>query len=338
MKILILGGTLFLGKHIVESALREGHEVTLFNRGNRHELFPEVEKIVGNRDSDLEVLKGRKWDVVIDTCGYIPRIVEKSAEVLKNNVGLYVFISTISVYKDFSKPGVTEESPLATLEDQSVETLNNETYGALKTHCEERVIKHFPDNNLIIRPGLIVGPDDYTDRFTYWPVRIQKGFNVLVPENTNYPVQFIDVRDLADFAVKLAENNTTGTFNATGPEMKLTFQRFLDQCATFAPIDLDLQFVKISDQFLEDSLNEHESNLPMLEAKDEWAGIEQIDCRKALDAGLKFRPLSTTILDTLIWHQGLPKDYQMKTGLTAEVERKIIQKWEKARNAENKKS
>ena len=123
--------------------------------------------MVGDRDSDLEVLKGRKWDIVIDTCGYIPRIIEKSAEVLANNVGLYVFISTISVYKDFLKPGINEESPLATLEDESIETLNNETYGALKTHCEERVIKHFPENNLIIRPGLIVGPDDYTDRFTY---------------------------------------------------------------------------------------------------------------------------------------------------------------------------
>lgn len=337
MKILILGGTLFLGKHIVESAMRNGHEVTLFNRGKRNpELFPEVEKLTGDRDSDIDALKGRKWDVVIDTCGYIPRIVEKSAEILKDNVGLYVFISTISVYKDFSKPGITEESPLATLEDQSDEALTNETYGALKTHCEERVTKHFPDNNLIIRPGLIVGPDDYTDRFTYWPVRIQKGFSVLVPENTNYPVQFIDVRDLADFTVKMAENNTKGVFNATGPEMRLTFKRFIDQCATFAPVDLDLQFVKIPDPFLEDSLNEHNAGLPMLEAKGEWAGIEHVDCRKAIDAGLKFRPLSTTILDTLIWYQGLPMEREMKAGLTAEVEKRIIQKWEKSQSDNSK--
>jgi 2'-hydroxyisoflavone reductase len=332
MKILIFGGTLFLGKHIVESALRNGHEVTLFNRGNNPELYPEVEKIVGDRDSELDTLKGRKWDVVIDTCGYIPRIVEKSAEVLKDNIDLYVFISTISVYKDFSEIGITEESPLDTLEDQSVETLDNETYGALKTHCEERVIKHFPENNLIIRPGLLVGPDDYTDRFTYWPVRIQKGFNISIPENTFYPVQFIDVRDLADFTVKMAENNQKGVFNATGPEMKLTFQRFIDQCYSFTPLDLDSEFIKVSEQFLEESLNEHKASLPMLEAKGEWAGIEQVDCRKAIDAGLTFRPLNATILDTLIWHQGLPKDREMKVGLTAEVERRILDKWRKKGN------
>ncbi|MCK4980136.1 MAG: NAD-dependent epimerase/dehydratase family protein, partial [Candidatus Delongbacteria bacterium] len=311
MKILILGGTLFLGKHIVGSALRDGHEVTLFNRGNHPELYPEVEKLVGDRDSELDILKGRKWDVVIDTCGYIPRIVEKSAEVLADNVDLYVFISTISVYKDFSKPGITELSELATLEDESDETLNNETYGALKTHCEERVMKHFPENNLIIRPGLIVGPDDYTDRFTYWPVRIQKGFDIIIPENTNYPVQFIDVRDLADFTLKMSENKATGVFNATGPEKRLSFKEFLDHCFPFAEVDIDIDLVKIPEQFLEDSLAEYKAGLPMLEAKGEWAGIEQVDCSKAIDAGLIFRPLSSTIIDTLIWFQSLPKDREM---------------------------
>jgi len=219
MKILILGGTLFLGRHIIESAVRNGHEVTMFNRGRRNpELFPDVEKIQGDRDSDLAALKGRKWDAVIDTCGYIPRIVERSAEALAGNAETYLFISTISVYKDFSKPGITENSGLAHLENEADETLTNETYGALKAHCEERVKKYFPDNSLIIRPGLIVGPNDYSDRFTYWPVRIKKGGKIIIPRNTDYPIQFIDVRDLADFAVRMIENKRTGTFNATGPK------------------------------------------------------------------------------------------------------------------------
>ncbi len=328
MKILVIGGTLFLGRHIVETAVRNGHEVTLFNRSRSNkDLFPDLEKIIGDRDKDLEQLKGRKWDAVIDTCGYIPRIVEKSAEELKDSIGKYVFISTISVYKDFSKPGITESSELARLGNEADETLNNETYGPLKTHCEERVKKHFPDNQLIIRPGLIVGPDDYSDRFTYWPVRIQKGWRIVIPENTNYPVQFIDVRDLAEFVVKCIEENRTGIFNATGPEKEMHFQELIDACVPFAAEDIDLEFIRIPDPFLEEKLAEHKVYLPLAEAKGEWAGIEQVDCSKAIGAGLSFRPLSSTVIDTLVWYQTKPEDYVMKTGLNAETERKIIDEY-----------
>jgi len=328
VKLLVIGGTLFLGRHIVECAVRNGHEVTLFNRSmSNKDIFPELEKIIGDRDKDIGLLKGRKWDAVIDTCGYIPRIVESSTEFLKDNAAVYVFISTISVYTDFSKPGINEESELAKLENEADETLNNETYGPLKTHCEERVRKHFPDNHLIIRPGLIVGPHDYSDRFTYWPVRIQKGWRIIIPENTDYPVQFIDVRDLAEFTISMIEKNSRGIYNATGPEKEMRFQELIDICAQFAAEDIDFEFVRIPDPFLEEKLAQHQAYLPLAEAKGEWAGIEQVDCSKAISAGLVFRPPGTTVLDTLIWFQTTPKDYVMKAGISAETERMILDEW-----------
>jgi 2'-hydroxyisoflavone reductase len=326
MKILIIGGTLFLGRHIVESALGNGHEVTLFNRGKRNtDLFPGVEKIKGDRDSDLELLKGRKWDAVIDTCGYIPRIVEKSAQALSENAGTYVFISSISVYKDFSKAGINEEADLLQLENEADETLTNETYGALKTHCEERVLKHFPSNSLIIRPGLIVGPHDYTDRFTYWPVRVKRGGQVIIPDHTDYPIQFIDVRDLADLALRLVESKVTGIFNATGPENEFTFKQLLDACLPFA--EKNVEFIGLPEEFLEESLNENGTYLPMSEAKGEWAGIEQVNCSKAIGHGLAFRDVKETVKNTLEWFGTLPENYEMKTGLKPEIEKKIIEKW-----------
>lgn len=326
MKILIIGGTLFLGRNIVESALGSGHEVTLFNRGKRNaDLFPGVEKIKGDRDSDLELLKGRKWDAVIDTCGYIPRIVEKSAQALSENAGTYVFISSISVYKDFSKAGINEEAELLQLENQADETLTNETYGALKTHCEERVLKHFPQNSLIIRPGLIVGPHDYTDRFTYWPVRVRRGGQVIIPDHTDYPIQFIDVRDLADLAIRLVENKVTGIFNATGPENEFTFKQLLDACLPFA--EKNVEFIGLPEEFLEERLNENGTYLPMSEAKGEWAGIEQVNCSKAIGHGLVFRDVKETVQDTLEWFRTLPENYEMKAGFQPEIEKKIIEKW-----------
>jgi 2'-hydroxyisoflavone reductase len=329
MKILVLGGTLFLGKHIVEKAQKNGHEITLFNRGKRNpELFPGIEKIKGDRDSDLEILHKRKWDAVIDTCGYIPRIVEKSAEVLSSNVKTYVFISSISAYKDFSKPGITEKSKLASLELEDEETLTNETYGALKAHCEARVKKHFPKRNLIIRPGLIVGPNDYSDRFTYWPVKIQNGGEIIIPRKTNYPIQFIDVRDLADFIIRSLENKMTGVFNATGPKTRFTFQELLDICIPFAKKDVNL--IKIPGKFLAAKFSENDFYLPLEESKGEWAGIEQVDCSKGIKKGLVFRDVKKTVKDTLKWFSSLPADYQLKTGIKPDIEKKIIEEWKKS--------
>lgn len=326
MKILVMGGTLFLGKHIVERALKNGHEITLFNRGKHSpDLFPGIEKIRGDRDSGLDLLKNRKWDAVIDTSGYIPRIVGKSAEFFSKNVKSYVFISSISAYKDFSKPGITERSKLASLETEDKETLTNETYGALKALCEAEVRKHFPKGNIIIRPGLIVGPDDYSDRFTYWPVRIQKGGDIIIPRKTNYPIQFIDVRDLAGFIIRLIENDKKGIFNATGPADRFTFQELLDICIALTEKDVNL--IKIPGKFLAGKLSENGCYLPLEESKGDWVGIEQVDCSKGINAGLKFRDVKKTVKDTLKWFGSLAEDHQMRAGLKPDIEKEIITEW-----------
>ena len=181
MNILILGGTVFLGRAIVEEALRQGHTLTLFNRGKSNpDLFSEVEKLMGDRDLDLSPLEDRKWDLVIDSCGYVPRVVGQSAKLLANAVDHYTFISTVSVYADFSKPGIDENAPVGTLEDETVEEITGETYGPLKALCEQVVQERIPDRSLVIRPGLIVGPHDPTDRFTYWVLRVSQGGEVMV--------------------------------------------------------------------------------------------------------------------------------------------------------------
>ena len=229
MKILIIGGTRFLGRHLVNSARARRHEVTLFNRGKTNpNLFWQVEKIQGDREKDLDQLTGRNWDAVIDTCGYFPRIVRMSAEALKGKVENYVFISSISVYSAFSKIGINESDPVGKIEDETMEEITGESYGPLKALCEKAVQEVFGMDSLVIRPGLIVGPHDPTDRFTYWPVRVARGGSILAPEKPDLPIQIIDARDLADFIIKLIEQNVSGVFNATGPDHALTLGSMLD--------------------------------------------------------------------------------------------------------------
>lgn len=216
MKILVLGGTRFLGRHIVEAALAGGHDITLFNRGqNNPDLFPEVEKLRGNRDGDLSALQGRQWDAVIDTCGFVPRIVQASAALLADSVRHYTFISSISVYADFSKPAMNENAPVGTMQDESIEEITAETYGPLKALCERTAEKAMPGRVLHIRPGYIVGPFDPTDRFTYWPRRVATGGEMLAPGRPDSQIQFVDVRDLANWIIRMVETNRTGVFNAT---------------------------------------------------------------------------------------------------------------------------
>ncbi len=206
MKLLVLGGTVFLGRHLVEAATARGHSVTLFNRGQHNpELYPEVEKLRGDRDSDLSALQGRRWDAVIDTCGYLPRAVRASAELLADAVDHYTFISSISVYADFHTPAMDESAPVGTLADETVEEVTGETYGPLKALCEQAAERALPGRVLNIRPGLIVGPHDPTDRFTYWPVRVARGGEVLAPGRPHVPVQVIDGRDLAEWTVRMVE-------------------------------------------------------------------------------------------------------------------------------------
>lgn len=230
LSILMLGGTGFLGPQTVQAALKHGHKVTLFNRGKtRPGLFPELEKLRGDRDKDeLQALEGRKWDAVVDTSANVPRWVKKAATVLGPNIGHYVYISSISVYTDTSKPGMDETAAVATIADETTEKITAETYGALKALCEKAAEATMPRKVAVVRPGLIVGPEDPTDRFTYWPVRVAQGGEVLAPGSADDPVQLIDVRDLGAFLVRLIEDKATGVYNALGPEKPLTIGQTLE--------------------------------------------------------------------------------------------------------------
>src|SRR5262245_47706615 len=229
MRLLVLGGTLFLGRAVVDAALARGDEVTIFTRGETNpDLFRDVERLLGNRDGGLDALAGREWDAVVDTCGFVPRIVRESAELLDPNVGHYAFVSTMSVYADVSKP-TDEDSPVDPLEDPASEDIQKH-YGALKAACEEVVAEVFPGRSLLVRAGLIVGPHDPTDRFTYWVTRAADGGDVLVPGTPEDQVQFIDVRDLAEWIVRSADARLEGTFNAVGFEPPMTMGELLAAC------------------------------------------------------------------------------------------------------------
>lgn len=328
MKLLIIGGTKFVGRTIVESALINGHEITMFNRGTTNpDLFPQVEKLQGDRDSDLAPLKGRTWDAVIDTCGYVPRIVEKSAELLKDQVEHYTFISTISVYSNdvYSKPGTDENGPLAHLEDETTEEINGETYGALKVLCEEAVDAAFLGRNLIVRPGLIVGPYDPTDRFTYWPVKVARGGKVLAPP-ADAPLQIIDVRDLSEWVVRMVEQRKTGEYNATGPDYGLTFGKALETCKAAAE-QASAEVIHADEEFLLEHEIQPWGDLPLwLPASHN--GMSQVNVSKAIGEGLTYRVLSDTVRATLAWYRsthGL--DANLKAGIPAERENGLLAAW-----------
>ncbi len=322
MKILIIGGKKFVGKHIVENALERGYKITLFNRGKTNcDLFPEVENITGDRDGGLAVLGDRKWDAVIDTCGYVPRIVKQSVEFLKGRAGRYVFISTVSVYKDFSVKGITEDYTVGKLKDQT-EEINNETYGPLKALCEKEVLEGFGENSLIIRPGLIVGPDDPTDRFSYWPWRVAKGGTILCPGNPDACTQIIDVRDLASWTIRMLESKNNGVYNAVGPDYPLSFRSLLDECKSVS--GSEAEFVWVDEKFLLENKIVPFAEMPLwLPDSEEYRFIEYIDNTKALRDGLSFLPLNETIKTTI----DFTKDREtLKTGIPPERERELLDK------------
>lgn len=314
MKLLVLGGTQFLGRHIVQGALDRGWTVTMFNRGQtRAELFPDVERIIGDRDGGLDALRGGTWDAVIDPSGYVPRVVAQSAKALAGCAAHYTFISTISVYAD-PKPGMTEDAALATLPDPASEDVTAH-YGALKALCEQVVREEMAGRALIIRPGLIVGPYDPTGRFTYWPVRIARGGRVLAPR-ADQPVQIIDVRDLAAWTLDLTERRVTGTFNGTGPQTQLRLGELLTLCRD--ALKSDAHFVHADDAFLEAQKIGPWMELPLWLPGPE--GLLSVDVSRAFASGLRCRSIGETARDTLASYERGDTPTPANAGLSVEKE------------------
>lgn len=332
MRLLILGGTSFLGPHLVDAALERGHQVTTFNRGQHERELPSgVERLHGDRDGGLDALGGRTWDAVIDTSGYFPRVVRASAERLRDQVGHYTFISTISVYKALPRPGMDETTPVGTLEDASVEQITEGAYGPLKALCESAVEAAMPGHALAIRPGLIVGPLDPTDRFTYWPHRVAQGGEVLAPGKPEHPIQFIDARDLAGWAVRMTERGATGTFNATGPAQPMGMGTLLEVCREVS--GSDAQFTWVAEEYALKAGLEPWTELPLwIPAGDaEMAGHSAVSIARALQSGLIFRPLADTVRDTLAWDASRPAAREWRAGLRREREAQVLAAWRSER-------
>jgi len=336
LRILILGGTGFTGPFQVRYALERGHKITLFNRGRRPspEWPGEVEQLFGDRNlGELDALRGREWDVCIDNPTSLPFWVRDAGQVLKGKVGHYLFISTISVYADGSKPGIDEDAPLAQYKGKDVmaETLDSlradmeNLYGPLKAASEAEAWRQFGPNVTIIRPGYIVGPRDETDRFTYWPHRVAQGGEMLVPGDGKDPLQFIDGRDLGEWVVRLAEARQFGTFNAVGPAAPMPMDALIE--ASRVPGAPELKLTHVSPEFLEEKGVE----LPIWVSRKAgpFAGYGQVSNARALAAGLTYRPVSQTIVDLREWFASLPAERQAKlrAGISREQEAELLRAW-----------
>ena len=325
MKILIIGGTRFVGRAITQAAFDAGHEVTLFNRGKSNtDLFPAAEKLVGDRDGGLDVLQGHKWDAVIDTSGYVPRLVRDSARLLADSVEHYTFISTIATYASFAEGGIDENSPQGSLEDETTEEVNGETYGPLKVLCEHAINEEMNGRALNVRPALIVGPHEEDDLFTYWVDRVPKGGEVLVPGQANFPMQFIDARDLGKWVVKATEERLTGPYITTGPDYSLTMGKIMETIKEVG--NSDATFTYVGDQFLLDK------GLIVNDETPWWVpaafkGYALFNNQKAIDAGLTFRPLAETVRDMHRWLQTRPADYEWRSGFSLEREKELLAEW-----------
>jgi 2'-hydroxyisoflavone reductase len=340
MRLLILGGTGFIGPHQVRYALERGHKVTLFNRGKQPQQWPgHVEELLGDRNAgDLKSLEGREWDVCIDNPTTLPFWVRDAGRALQGRIKHYIFISTISVYAE-NNASADESAPVAayTGSDVMAETLetlhaNQALYGPLKAQSEKEAEKQFPGRATIIRPGLIVGPGDETDRFTYWPVRLSRGGQVLAPGDGSDPVQIIDARDLAEWTIRMAEARTLGTFNATGPAHPLVMRGMLTGIASAIHADATLHWVPTD--FLEAEKVQPWSDMPSwIPGRGDTAGFGRRIIKKAMAAGLTFRPLVQTSADTLAWFKEQPAEREkLRAGITPEREREILAKWQAASN------
>lgn len=338
LRILILGGTRFIGLHMTALALERGHKLTFFNRGRtRTDRFPEVERIKGDRNGETDGLGDRDWDVVIDNSGYVPRHVKLSAELLAPRVRQYVFVSSISVYPDFSVPR-DESSPVGKLADESIEKVDGDTYGPLKALCEQAAERALPGRTTIIRPGLIVGPDDNTDRFTYWPARAARGGEFIAPGSPRDPFQIIDARDLAAFTLDAVENNHTGIYNLVSNPNDFKFGELTDDSIAaarkFAKPARKPRAVYLPTEFLEEQKVAPWSEMPVwLPAKGDEAAFAGTSNRAALAKGLKITPLRKTVNDTLAWHLSRPAEERekLKAGIAPDKEAAVLATW-KARH------
>jgi 2'-hydroxyisoflavone reductase len=341
MRLLILGGTIFLGRHLAELAIEEGDTVTLFTRGKHNpDILPRAERITGDRATDLHLLEGRQWDAVVDTSGYLPEVVSASAKLLTGGVGHYTFVSSLSVYRDFRTLGVDEDYPCGEMPEGAAQTVTNETYGPLKALCEQAVAEEFPGRALHIRPGLIVGPHDPSDRFTYWPERVARGGEVLAPDGPHRVAQVIDARDLAAWILRSVRQGLTGAFNATtpggtrrsvptetaSPDFPLTFGHLLDTCRGIS--GSDARFTWLPESFLAEEKVGPWLELPLWVPQEaESLGFDAVSVARAVAAGLCFRPITETIRDTLSWVAALPPDRARRAGLDPAKEVEILRHW-----------
>lgn len=325
MNVLVIGGTTFLGPHLVTALLVGGHRVTTFNRGRATAVQPpEVERVVGDRTVDVDLLRGRAFDAVVDTCGYVPRVVGLSLDALARSIGIYAFVSTVSVYGESIDPPRDETCPVATIPDETVEAITPETYGPLKALCEAAVRTRMPGQAFVVRPGLIVGPLDPTDRFTYWPHRAALGGEMLVPGAPEHNISVIDVRDLAAFIVRGIETGATGTFNAAGDTHATTMGALVDACTGASggiatAVWVDEAFVKANEVA---PWSELPAWIPAGEDSLMWASSA-----RAVAAGLTYRPLEETVRATLEYTRQRGLDRELKAGLTRERETELLRRW-----------
>ncbi len=334
-RVLILGGTGFIGPHFVDALAGHGHSVTLFNRGRRSpQARAGVEQLIGDRTGQVDALKGRDWDAVIDDSGYTPRQVKLTADLLQGHVQQYIFISSISAYADLTPPNIDENYKLAQLKDPTVEVVNGETYGGLKVLCEQVVEQTYAARSAVIRPTFIVGPGDTTDRFTYWPTRVARGGEMLAPGSPRDPIQFIDARDLADFIRLCVERRLSGRYNLCNPPRAVTMGMLLDTSKRIA--HADTKIVWASAKFLEAQKvigpDIENNDIPIwADPAGDDAGAALVSCARAVAKGLRFRALDQTVRDTLEWQNQRPADKQtLRAGLTAERESELLKKLHEA--------
>lgn len=329
MKLLVLGGTRFAGRHFTGEALARGHEVTVFHRGKTNPgLFSGAggaEEVIGDRDGGLWTLRGvrgRQWDAIVDFCGYVPRLVGQAAAELGSSVERYVFISSISVYADLDVPRISEDAPLKTPppECEETEQVTAETYGWLKVLCERTIAGAMPGRTLIVRPGYIVGPEDYTGRFTWWAWRVAHGGEVLAPGRPDSPLQVLDARDLAGWVLSMVERRATGLFNATGPDRPLTMGGLLETCR--AATGSDATFTWVNEKFLQANRAE-----PPLWVPRDKEGFDCVDSSRARAEGLVCRPLADTVRDTLAWTVADPHGRRHPSSWSREHESRLLRRW-----------